>query len=328
MPSFNQSLLRRLLLSLVIHLSLPPACLANSAPDTVSITFTWIHTCAGYCLDGQGYDDGDLVHVVSCDSPVYNYCFCPTDTKSIDSIRSWLSQCVSAGCHAPDFTTDVSAVESGYASYCIEAGYSQSGATTWFEPTPTPAPTQAPVPTSTEGASPGTMTLVTVVTSTTEPTVSFGKSGWVDYTLLRLVPTIFAWAVPLLMQVLTYMFKYFLSHENNADLCGVKVTEESTSTAIVTASTDTNNVPDESTSTGTNQALPLGLGLGLGLGIPFLLGCIIAWYHYRRSIIAWYRRSKRKGSTNVLLSGLPENPKTDKAGPPPPYTSEAPRSPT
>jgi hypothetical protein len=219
MRSFSQSLLRGLLLLLVIHLSLPPACLANSTPEVISITFTWVHDCAGECIDAQGYDIATLADVINCDYPVYNYCYCPTDTESIDSIRSWLSQCVSMRCSAGDFSTDVSAVESGYASYCIEAGYSQSGATTWFEPTPT----QTAVSTSTEatpGASPGTTTLLTVVTQTATPTeiansggsssvAPFGKSGWVGYTLLQLVTTIFAWAVPLLMQVLTYIFKSF-----------------------------------------------------------------------------------------------------------------------
>jgi hypothetical protein len=219
MRSFSQSLLRGLLLSLVIHLSLSPACLANSTPGVISITFTWVHDCAGECIDNQGHGITTLADMLNCDFPVYNYCYCPTDTKSIDSIRSWLSQCVSTRCGAADFSTDVSAVESGYASYCIGAGYAQSGATTWFESTPP----QTAVSTSTEaspGASPGTTTLVTVVTHTATPTgtansggsspvAPFGKSGWVGYTLLRLVTTIFAWAVPLLMQVLTYKFKSF-----------------------------------------------------------------------------------------------------------------------
>ena len=66
----------------------------------------------------------------------------------------------------------------------------------------------------------GQRTLVTVMPHTAKPTrtansggsslvAPFGKSGWVGYTLLWLVMTIFAWAVPLLMQVLIYMFKSF-----------------------------------------------------------------------------------------------------------------------
>jgi len=67
----------------------------------------------------------------------------------------------------------------------------------------------------------------------------------------------------------------FLSHENNADLCGVEVTEESTSTAIVTAST------------GANQASPPmrgpnTVGLGVGLGIPLLLTCIALGFYVGR----------------------------------------------
>jgi hypothetical protein len=163
MRSFSQSLLRGLLLSLAIHLSLLPACLADSTPDTLSITFNWVHDCAGECIDAQGHPITTLADVLNCDFPVYNFCYCPTNTQSIDSIRSWLSQCVSTRCGTPDFSIDVSAVESGYASYCIAAGYSQSGATTWFEPTST----QTAVSTSTEaGPSPGTTTQVTTATHT------------------------------------------------------------------------------------------------------------------------------------------------------------------
>jgi hypothetical protein len=154
------------------------------------------------CLDNQGWFYTTLADVLNCDSPVYNYCYCPTNTKSIDSIRSWLSQCVSTRCDSPDFSDDVSAVESGYASYCIDAGYSQSGATTWFQPTPI----ETAISTSTEaqlGASPGTTTLVIVVSQTvtltgtansggSSPVAPFGKLGWVGCTLLGLVITMFA----------------------------------------------------------------------------------------------------------------------------------------
>ena len=212
MRLFSQNLLHGLILSLVIDLSLPPACLANSAPDVLSLTFTWVHDCAAECLDNHGHGIQTLANVLNCDSPVYNFCYCPTDTKSINSIRSWLSQCVSTRCDSPDFSVDVSAVESGYASYCIDAGYSQSGATTWFQPTPTQAAVSTSATQASPGASPGTTTLVTVVSQTatltgtansggSSPVAPFGKSGWLGFTLLPLVTTVFAWAVPLLIDV-------------------------------------------------------------------------------------------------------------------------------
>ena len=71
----------------------------------------------------------------------------------------------------------------------------------------------------------------------------------------------------------------FLSHENNADLCGVKVTEVSTSTVIVTASTGANQASPQMRGPNT---VSLGAGVGVGLGIPLLLGCIALGFYVRR----------------------------------------------
>jgi hypothetical protein len=222
MPLFSPRLLQGILLTLISCFILPFVCLGNPTPSVVSITFTWVDDCAGWCIDGQGHNIVVLQDVLTCDAPVYNYCYCPTDTKSIDSIRSWISQCVSTRCDAVDLSTDISAVESGYASYCIEAGYSQSGATTWFAETST---TQVAAPST--GASPGsptgslgtTRTLVAVSTQSvasmgitksggSSSVTPFSKSSWVSYyVLLFSVTAIFAWTVPILTQVLTYKFK-------------------------------------------------------------------------------------------------------------------------
>ena len=71
----------------------------------------------------------------------------------------------------------------------------------------------------------------------------------------------------------------FLSHENNADLCGVKVTEVSTSIVIVTASTGANQASPQMRGPNT---VSLGAGVGVGLGIPLLLGCIALGFYVRR----------------------------------------------
>jgi hypothetical protein len=124
------------------------------------------HNCVTRCIYGNYY--GDVGNALSCGSPYANDCFCNTNTASAATATSWLEACGSSSCAAGDLSDDVNSMLYLYASYCEGAGFTQPGATLYYN---TATQTARPAPTPTTGAGPTlTTTQDTVVTQTTSST--------------------------------------------------------------------------------------------------------------------------------------------------------------
>lgn len=149
------------------------ACvLLNLSPafsETVSIESLYPsnqHPCIEGCIWKVG--SSDIGNALSCGNPYDNSCFCNTASASASAASSWITSCGRAKCSAGDIPADLTSLQSVYASYCMNAGFTQPGATEWYSP-------------STVGAQPGqtatansaqTTTQVTVVTQTAASTPS------------------------------------------------------------------------------------------------------------------------------------------------------------
>lgn len=118
------------------------------------------HTCVTRCI--FTYGASDIGNALSCGNPYDNNCFCNTATASASAAAVWLSECGSSSCSAGDLTQDLTAMQSIYASYCMNAGFTQPGATDWYIPKTTIA---RPGQTATSNSA-QTTTQVTLVTQT------------------------------------------------------------------------------------------------------------------------------------------------------------------
>jgi hypothetical protein len=139
--------------------------------ETVSITSFYPanqHQCVTDCI----YADilTNIADALHCATPYANDCFCNTGSASASVATSWLSDCASSYCSAGDLSDDLTSMQSIYASYCIAAGFTQPGATDWYNPARQTATTMAsPAQTAALGAT-ATTTQVTVVTQTAPST--------------------------------------------------------------------------------------------------------------------------------------------------------------
>ncbi|SPQ21541.1 8049aa51-6cc6-40de-a7a3-41659fb3d695 [Thermothielavioides terrestris] len=190
---FKARLLFRLL-CLLLHVQ------ALLALETVSeFGEDWPHTCVQNCLGRWPIEYSNVGSELKCDEPFYNDCYCATAAASASKASSFLEACASTACRGGDFTLDLSAMESIYASYCMANGFTQPGATKWYNPA---TATQGLGPDSTHGPAPGatqqtgpasTTTRLSVVTQTTtsgsladsssQPwvaTVDFTSTVWVN----------------------------------------------------------------------------------------------------------------------------------------------------
>jgi len=120
------------------------------------------HACVTRCIYGNYY--GDVGSVLSCGSPYANDCFCNTISASAAAATSFLEACGSSSCAAGDLSDDVNSMLSIYASYCEGAGFTQPGATLYYN-TATQTARPGPTPTTGTGAT-LTTTQETVVTQT------------------------------------------------------------------------------------------------------------------------------------------------------------------
>ncbi|AEO62962.1 uncharacterized protein THITE_2141166 [Thermothielavioides terrestris NRRL 8126] len=125
---FKARLLFRLL-CLLLHVQ------ALLALETVSeFGEDWPHTCVQNCLGRWPMEYSNVGSELKCDEPFYNDCYCATAAASASKASSFLEACASTACRGGDFSLDLSAMESIYASYCMANGFTQPGATNWYNP--------------------------------------------------------------------------------------------------------------------------------------------------------------------------------------------------
>jgi hypothetical protein len=145
------------------------------------------HPCVSRCLWYTIF--ADLGSAMGCANPYENACFCATNTNAFTLADDHINSCASERCSKGDIPQDLTSMQSIYASYCMGAGFTQAGATEWFNPAETtgasgggdeneggsggdPAPSQ----TDNSGAI-RTTTQVSIVTKTTESSSSTQSVG-------------------------------------------------------------------------------------------------------------------------------------------------------
>lgn len=138
------------------------------------------HFCVPICVSNDY--SADIGRALNCGDPYANDCFCNTGAASAAAATSWLAACASTECSAGDLSDDLTSMHSLYASYCIGAGFTQPGATDWYNPasaTANPVKSSSASPGQTATANPGqtatsgpdqTTTQLTVVTQTAPST--------------------------------------------------------------------------------------------------------------------------------------------------------------
>ncbi|KAF7542926.1 hypothetical protein G7Z17_g11163 [Cylindrodendrum hubeiense] len=165
------------------------------AAETVSISAAIDegHDCISQCLYYTLVSD--MGEAMGCDNPYENNCYCATQAASATIADDWMSKCASSKCGKGDLTLDLSSMQSIYGSYCMGAGFTQPGATNWYNPAeattePEPSSTGSSdsssesdsvdaEPSSTvDSGSVATTTQLTIVTQTTEGGAGATKS-WV-----------------------------------------------------------------------------------------------------------------------------------------------------
>lgn len=149
-------------LLLLLHHQVEPT---TAQLDTVSLTVDYPHSCVKRCLwypNVVGVDVDDIGSIMKCAAPYANDCYCATPAPSATRAASWISKCASSKCAEGDLSRDLSAMGSVYASYCMEAGFTQPGATNWFDPLAVTT-SASPRSTSPPGAPATTAQLPTVI---------------------------------------------------------------------------------------------------------------------------------------------------------------------
>ncbi|KAF4943938.1 hypothetical protein FGADI_13019 [Fusarium gaditjirri] len=149
----------------VLFLSLSLALSADFESVTISANLDNVgHTCISKCLYYTVLSD--MGRAMGCDDPYDNNCYCATAAASTNK--------------ADGFMSNLTSMQSYYASYCMGAGFTQPGATEWYNPDeateePTNEPTAEssgdsdakPSRTANSGGD-ATSTHMTIVTQTAE----------------------------------------------------------------------------------------------------------------------------------------------------------------
>ncbi|KAF5971866.1 hypothetical protein FCOIX_9688 [Fusarium coicis] len=160
-------------------LSLPFALSADFESVTISANLDNVgHTCISKCLYYTVLSD--MGRAMGCDDPYDNNCYCATAASSANKADGFMSKCATSLCSAGDRSRDLTSMQSYYASYCMGAGFTQPGATEWYNPAeateePTNEPTAErsggsdarPSRTANSGGD-ATSTHMTIVTQTAE----------------------------------------------------------------------------------------------------------------------------------------------------------------
>ncbi|KAH7193689.1 uncharacterized protein B0J16DRAFT_83964 [Fusarium flagelliforme] len=92
------------------------------------------HRCISKCLYYTYTYDQDVGQAMGCGAPYENNCYCATAAASASKAAELMSKCVTSSCSAGDRTRDLISMQSYYASYCMAAGFTQPGATEWYNP--------------------------------------------------------------------------------------------------------------------------------------------------------------------------------------------------
>ncbi|KAL5584595.1 hypothetical protein FOVSG1_013984 [Fusarium oxysporum f. sp. vasinfectum] len=163
----------------VLLLSLPLALSADFESVTISANLDNVgHTCISKCLYYTLLSD--MGRAMGCDDPYDNNCYCATAAASANKADGFMSKCATSLCSAGDRSRDLTSMQSYYASYCMGAGFTQPGATEWYNPAEaTEEPTNEPTAESGGGSDArpsrtansggdGTSTHMTIVTQTAE----------------------------------------------------------------------------------------------------------------------------------------------------------------
>ncbi|RKK20042.1 hypothetical protein BFJ68_g1794 [Fusarium oxysporum] len=163
----------------VLLLSLPLALSADFESVTISANLDNVgHTCISKCLYYTLLSD--MGRAMGCDDPYDNNCYCATAAASANKADGFMSKCATSLCSAGDRSRDLTSMQSYYASYCMGAGFTQPGATEWYNPAEaTEEPTNEPTAESDGGSDArpsrtansggdGTSTHMTIVTQTAE----------------------------------------------------------------------------------------------------------------------------------------------------------------
>ncbi|SCV28883.1 uncharacterized protein FFB14_02101 [Fusarium fujikuroi] len=163
----------------VLLLSLPLVLSADFESVTISANLDNVgHTCISKCLYYTVLSD--MGRAMGCDDPYDNNCYCATAAASANKADGFMSKCATSLCSAGDRSRDLTSMQSYYASYCMGAGFTQPGATEWYNPAeateePTNEPTAEssgdsdakPSRTANSGGD-ATSTHMTIVTQTAE----------------------------------------------------------------------------------------------------------------------------------------------------------------
>ncbi|KAF4472916.1 hypothetical protein FAGAP_13481, partial [Fusarium agapanthi] len=128
----------------VLLLSLPLALSADFESVTISANLDNVgHTCISKCLYYTVLSD--MGRAMGCDDPYDNNCYCATAAASANKADGFMSKCATSLCSAGDRSRDLTSMQSYYASYCMGAGFTQPGATEWYNPAEaTEEPTNEP----------------------------------------------------------------------------------------------------------------------------------------------------------------------------------------
>ncbi|KAF9768674.1 hypothetical protein IL306_013985 [Fusarium sp. DS 682] len=117
----------------VLLLSLPLALSADFESVTISANLDNVgHTCISKCLYYTLLTD--MGRAMGCDDPYDNNCYCATAAASANKADNFMSKCATSLCSAGDRPRDLTSMQSYYASYCMGAGFTQPGATEWYNP--------------------------------------------------------------------------------------------------------------------------------------------------------------------------------------------------
>jgi hypothetical protein len=161
-----------------ILLSLVSPVRAIETVSIYSLTPTNEHQCVTSCLWNNLYED--VGYPLLCGHPYANNCYCATNSVSASKASAFLSKCGSSSCAAGDLSNDLTAMQSIYASYCMNAGYTQPGATAWFTmegAAPTPTGTATPGQRTSSGPQETTVPTTTQVTLVTQTVAASSAPG-------------------------------------------------------------------------------------------------------------------------------------------------------
>ncbi|KAF4990455.1 hypothetical protein FGRMN_8448 [Fusarium graminum] len=163
----------------IILLHLPLVLSANFESVTISENLRNVaHTCISKCLYYTVFFD--MGQAMGCDDPYDNNCYCATAAASASKADGFMSKCATSLCSAGDRSRDLTSMQSFYGSYCMGAGFTQPGASEWYNPAeateePTAEASESdressnarPSRTANSGGDP-TSTHMTIVTQTAE----------------------------------------------------------------------------------------------------------------------------------------------------------------